>query len=221
MNASLRAGVGMTSQRTRQRLIERLRKSGIHDEAVLAVLEQTPRHLFLDEALAHRAYEDTPLPIGHNQTISQPYMVALMTQLIEASKPGVKRILDIGTGCGYQTSVLSQMATWVFTVEIIEALSFAAQKRLQALGYTNVSYKVGDGYQGWENKAPFDGIIVAAAPPMVPEALKHQLAVGGKLVIPVGSSAQQQLRLIERTAGGFNEQVISDANFVPLVSHTD
>jgi protein-L-isoaspartate(D-aspartate) O-methyltransferase len=221
MNASLRAGVGMTSQRTRQRLIERLRKSGIHDEAVLAVLEQTPRHLFLDEALAHRAYEDTPLPIGHNQTISQPYMVALMTQLIEASKPGVKRILDIGTGCGYQTSVLSQMATWVFTVEIIEALLFAAQKRLQALGYTNVSYKVGDGYQGWENKAPFDGIIVAAAPPMVPEALKHQLAVGGKLVIPVGSSAQQQLRLIERTAGGFNEQVISDANFVPLVSHTD
>ncbi len=209
----------MTSMRTRQRLVERLRTSGISDEAVLAVLEQTPRHLFLDEALAHRAYEDTPLPIGHNQTISQPYMVALMTQLIGASNGGVKRILDIGTGCGYQTSILSQLTTWVFTIERIAELSADAQQRLQNLGYTNISYKVGDGYEGWPNKAPFDGIIVAAAPPTVPEALKQQLAIGGKLIIPVGSTERQHLKLIERSHSGFNEQVISNAKFVPLVSH--
>ncbi len=221
MSSASRAGVGMTSMRTRQRLMERLRASGIIDEAVLAVLEQTPRHLFLDEALAHRAYQDTPLPIGHNQTISQPYMVALMTELLGVSDGSVKRILDIGTGCGYQTAILSQLATWVFTVECIDALSAGAQKRLQGLGYTNISYKVGDGYRGWENKAPFDGIIVAAAPPAVPEALKKQLAVGGKLVIPVGSSAQQQLKLIERSSTGFSEYIITDVKFVPLVSHTE
>lgn len=209
----------MTSQRTRQRLITHLRDEGISDEAVLAVLEQTPRHLFLDEALAHRAYENTPLPIGHNQTISQPYMVALMTQLLAVSDSKVKRVLDIGTGCGYQASILAQLATWVFTVERITALSNDAQNRLQKLGYSNVSYKVGDGYLGWQNKAPFDGILVAAAPPTVPEALKQQLAVGGKLVIPVGSSAQQQLRLIERDANGFSEQLLSYVNFVPLVNH--
>lgn len=205
--------------RTRQRLVERLRSSGISDEAVLAVVEKTPRHLFLDEALAHRAYEDTPLPIGHNQTISQPYMVALMTQLISASNGETKRILDIGTGCGYQTAILSQLATWVFTIERIAELLADAQQRLQNLGYTNISYKVGDGYEGWANKAPFDGIIVAAAPPTVPEALKQQLAVGGKLIIPVGSSERQQLKLIEHTSTGFSEQIVSNAKFVPLVGH--
>ncbi len=218
MNEPLHTGVGMTSMRTRQRLVERLRSNGIDDEAVLEVIERTPRHLFLDEALSHRAYEDTPLPIGHNQTISQPYIVALMTQLVGASKKPVKRVLDIGTGCGYQTAVLSQLVDWVFTIERIESLSGDAQARLQALHYKNISYRVGDGYAGWANKAPFDGIIVAAAPEAVPEALVQQLAVGGKLIIPVGSSTQQQLQLIERTQNGFVQEVVTDAHFVPLVS---
>jgi protein-L-isoaspartate(D-aspartate) O-methyltransferase len=212
-----RAGVGMTSARTRQRLIHRLRDQGITDDAVLSVISETPRHLFLDEALRHRAYEDTPLSIGYHQTISQPYIVALMTELVKAGDPSVKRILDIGTGCGYQAAVASQLVDWVFTVERIEALSLSARERLQHLGYKNISYLYGDGYQGWERKAPFDAIIVAAAPPHVPAALKQQLAVGGRLVIPVGVDEQQVLRLITRTASGFNEQLREAVKFVPLV----
>ncbi len=207
----------MTSARTRQRLIDRLREQGIDDEAVLSALFDTPRHLFLDEALRHRAYENTPLSIGHHQTISQPYIVALMTQLVNASDPGVKRVLDIGTGCGYQAAVLSQLVSWVFTVERIEALSFSARERLQALGYKNISYLCGDGYQGWQRKAPFDAIIVAAAPASVPEALKQQLAVGGRLVIPVGDDDSQALLLIERTRNGFKEQTREAVKFVPLI----
>jgi len=213
----MQAGVGMTSARTRQRLIDRLREQGIEDEAVLSVLFDTPRHLFLDEALRHRAYENTPLSIGHHQTISQPYIVALMTQLAKASDPGVGRVLDIGTGCGYQAAVLSQLVDWVFTVERIEALSFSARERLQTLGYKNISYLCGDGYQGWPRKAPFDAIIVAAAPPAIPEALKQQLAVGGRLVIPVGDEENQALRLIKRTKGGFDEEIREAVKFVPLV----
>jgi protein-L-isoaspartate(D-aspartate) O-methyltransferase len=208
----------MTSARTRQRLIDRLREQGIEDEAVLSVLFDTPRHLFLDEALRHRAYENTPLSIGHHQTISQPYIVALMTQLVKASDPAVKRVLDIGTGCGYQAAILSQLVDWVFTVERIEALSFSARERLQQLGYKNISYLCGDGYQGWPRKAPFDAIIVAAAPPSVPEVLKQQLAVGGRLVIPVGDDESQVLRLIRRTKSGFDEQIREAVKFVPLVS---
>jgi len=208
----------MTSARTRQRLIDRLRGQGIKDEAVLSVLFDTPRHLFLDEALRHRAYENTPLSIGHHQTISQPYIVALMTQMVKASDPGVKRVLDIGTGCGYQAAILSQLVDWVFTVERIEALSFSARERLQQLGYKNISYLCGDGYQGWSRKAPFDAIIVAAAPPSVPEVLKQQLAVGGRLVIPVGDDGSQVLRLIQRTKSGFDEQIREAVKFVPLVS---
>lgn len=213
-----RSGIGMTSARTRQRLIDRLRAQGIQDEAVLAAIFETPRHLFLDEALRHLAYEDRPLSIGHHQTISQPYIVALMTQLVSTSEDRVKRVLDIGTGCGYQAAVLSQLADWVFTVERIEALSFDARERLQELGYKNISYLCGDGYQGWLKKAPFDAIIVAAAPPSVPEALKQQLAVGGRLVIPVGESEAQALRVIERTPSGFTEQTHGMVRFVPLVS---
>jgi protein-L-isoaspartate(D-aspartate) O-methyltransferase len=210
-------GVGMTSARTRLRLIDHLREQGIHDEAVLSALLNTPRHLFLDEALRHRAYENTPLSIGHHQTISQPYIVALMTQLVKASDPGVKRVLDIGTGCGYQAAVLSQLVDWVFTVERIEALSFSARERLQALAYKNISYLCGDGYQGWQRKAPFDAIVVAAAPPSVPEALKQQLAIGGRLVIPVGDDENQVLRLIRRTKSGFEEQIREAVKFVPLI----
>lgn len=210
-------GVGMTSARTRQRLIDHLREQGINDEAVLSALLDTPRHLFLDEALRHRAYENTPLSIGHHQTISQPYIVALMTQLVNASDPGVKRVLDIGTGCGYQAAVLSQLSDWVFTVERIEALSFSARERLQTLGYKNISYLCGDGYQGWQRKAPFDAIVVAAAPASVPEALKQQLAIGGRLVIPVGDDENQALRLIRRTNSGYEEQIREAVKFVPLI----
>lgn len=211
------AGIGMTSARTRQRLLDRLREQGIDDESVLSAIFDTPRHLFLDEALQHQAYEDRPLSIGYQQTISQPFIVALMTQMIGASEEGTKRVLDVGTGCGYQASVLSQLVDWVFTIERIPELSFSARERLQSLGYKNISYLVGDGYQGWKNKAPFDAIIVAAAPPKVPQMLKQQLAVGGRLVIPVGSGNSQALRLIERTNSGFAEQTIGAVKFVPLL----
>ncbi len=211
------AGVGMTSARTRQRLLDRLREQGITDEQVLDAIFNTPRHLFLDEALQHQAYEDRPLSIGHQQTISQPYIVALMTQLVEASGDRVKRVLDIGTGSGYQAAVLSQLVDWVFTVERIEDLSFSARERLQSLAYKNISYLAGDGYQGWLNKAPFDAIIVAAAPPEIPEQLKQQLSMGGRLIIPVGLDEDQVLRLIERTPKGFSEQTLAAVKFVPLV----
>ena len=216
-----RIGVGMTSARTRQRLIDRLRAQGIDDEVVLEAMLETPRHLFLDEALGHLAYEDRPLSIGHQQTISQPYIVALMTQLARVSDAAVKRVLDIGTGCGYQAAVLAQLADWVFTVERIEALSLEARERLQQLGYKNISYLCGDGYRGWPNKGPFDAIIVAAAAPDVPETLKEQLALGGRLVIPVGGSEVQSLRLIERTRSGFAEQTHGLVRFVPLVKETE
>ena len=214
----LEQGVGMTSARTRRRLIEQLRGLGVQDETVLSVMFETPRHLFLDEALRHRAYENTSLSIGHHQTISQPYVVALMTELACAGAPGVKRVLDIGTGCGYQAAVLSQMAEWVFTIERIEDLSFSARERLQQLGYKNISYLCGDGYRGWHQKAPFDAIIVAAAPPEVPHALKQQLAVGGRLVIPVGGEEQQNLRVITRTAGGLDEQIREPDIILPLLA---
>lgn len=207
----------MTSARTRRRLIEQLRGQGIRDESVLSIMMETPRHLFLDEALQHRAYENTPLSIGHQQTISQPFIVALMTELAQAGDEKVRRVLDIGTGCGYQAAVLAQLVDWVFTVERIEALSLNARERLQKLGYKNISYLVGDGYQGWPQKAPFDAIIVAAAPPVVPVALKEQLAVGGRLVIPVGDDVNQALRVIRRTATGFDEQIREPVKFVPLV----
>ncbi len=207
----------MTSARTRQRLIDRLREQGIEDEDVLSEMLNTPRHLFLDEALRHRAYANTPLSIGLLQTISQPYIVALMTELAKASDPKVKRVLDIGTGCGYQAAVLSQLVDWVFTVELIEALSFSARERLQHLGYKNISYLCGDGYQGLPRTAPYDAIIVAAGPPQILAALKRQLAVGGRLVIPVGDDENQALRLIKRTSSGFIEQIREPVRFVPLV----
>ena len=215
--SAAQSGIGMTSMRTRRRLIEQLRAQGIQDEAVLSVMMNTPRHLFLDEAMQHRAYENAPLSIGHQQTISQPFIVALMTELARASDPEVKRVLDVGTGCGYQAAVLAQLVDWVFTVERIEALSLEARERLQTLGYRNISYLVGDGYRGWTQKAPFDAIVVAAAAPVVPAELKEQLAIGGRLVIPVGDEGHQFLRVIRRTSGGFEEQTREAVRFVPLV----
>lgn len=212
------AGIGMTSMRTRKRLLERLREQGIRSEPVLKVIAETPRHLFLDKALSHKAYENTALPIGQNQTISQPFMVALMTEfLLEASIP-MRKILEVGTGCGYQTAVLSPFAKWIFTIERIESLQQGARTLLPQIGCRNVSYLNGDGFAGWPSNQPFDGILVAAAPPAVPPALLAQLQIGGRLVIPVGDDTEQNLRIITRTDSGFDEQQQIRVRFVPMVS---
>lgn len=212
-----RHGIGMTSQRTRERLIERLYEEGLSNPRVLEVIRRTPRHLFVDEALAHRAYEDTALPIGHNQTISQPYMVGRMTELLLAAGP-LDKVLEIGTGSGYQTSVLAQLVERVFSVERIQALQERAKERLQELNLRNVVFRWGDGWEGWNALGPYNGIIVTAAAAEVPQALLDQLAPGGRLVIPVGAGAEQQLLLIVREEQGFTRHVLDDVRFVPLLN---
>ncbi len=212
-----RHGIGMTSQRTRERLIERLYEEGLSNPSVLEVIRRTPRHLFVDEALAHRAYEDTALPIGHNQTISQPYMVGRMTELLLAAGP-LDKVLEIGTGSGYQTSVLAQLVERVFSVERIQALQERAKERLQELNLRNVVFRWGDGWEGWNALGPYNGIIVTAAAAEVPQALLDQLAPAGRLVIPVGAGAEQQLLLIVRDEQGFTRHVLDDVRFVPLLN---
>jgi len=209
-------GIGMTSQRTRDRLIQRLREEGIRDERVLEAMRNVPRHLFVDEALASRAYEDTALPIGQGQTISQPYIVALMTQVLLAGGR-LKKVLEVGTGSGYQTAVLAQLVDEIFSVERIEPLMKLARKRLRELGCRNVQIKLSDGSWGWKEHAPYDGIIVTAAPAEVPPALLEQLAPGGRLVIPVGGPAMQELRLVQYTDKGLTQERLELVNFVPLV----
>jgi protein-L-isoaspartate(D-aspartate) O-methyltransferase len=216
--AEARDGIGMTSMRTRRRLIERLRANGIQSEPVLAAMEATPRHLFVGEAMAHKAYEDTALPIGHNQTISQPWVVARMTELLLEGDETPKKVLEVGTGCGYQTAILSQLVRWVFTIERIGALLDQARERLQLLGYRNVSYLHGDGFAGWDSNSPFDRILVAAAPKQVPSLLLEQLAEGGRMVLPVGGSGHQVLRLVTRTASGYHEEEREAVRFVPMLS---
>jgi len=211
-------GIGMTSQRTRDRLVSRLREQGINNERVLTQIGQTPRHIFIDEALSHRAYEDTALPIGHGQTISQPFIVALMTQLLLEVRP--RRVLEIGTGCGYQTAILARLCDKVFTIERVEALVPRAQARFRALGLRNVISKHGDGYQGWEVHAPFDAILVTAAPTEVPMPLLQQLAAGGRLVVPVGGDGAQQLKVLDLGEDGWRETVRESVRFVPLVTGT-
>ena len=211
-------GIGMTSQRTRDRLVARLREQGIDDVEVLACMGGVPRHIFVDEAMAHRAYEDTALPIGHSQTISQPFIVALMTQLLFEIKP--HQVLEVGTGSGYQTAVLAQLCQRLCSVERISALIQRARARLSAMSIKNVLLKHGDGYSGWQAHAPFDGIMVTAAPPAVPEALLDQLAIGGRLIAPVGDDVVQELIVIDRTPDGFVERVHDRVNFVPLLSGT-
>ena len=213
------AGIGMTSVRTRDRLIDRLRAEGIRDERVLGAMRAVPRHIFVDEALASRAYEDTALPIGAGQTISQPYIVARMTEaIVEGRRPS--KVLEIGSGCGYQTAVLAQLVEQVYSVERIDALIAPARERLHALGVNNVRMRKGDGFEGWSAHAPYDGILVAAAPGFVPPALVEQLAVGGRLVIPVGTQGAQRLLLVTRTEGGVEEQTLAQVSFVPLVPGT-
>ena len=214
-----RRGIGMTSQRTRERLIQRLREEGLSNPEVLDVILCTPRHLFVDEALAHRAYEDTALPIGSNQTISQPYMVGRMTELLLAAGP-LDKVLEIGTCCGYQTAVLAQLVERVFSVERIQSLQERAKEQLAELGLRNVVYRWGDGWEGWNALAPYNGILVTAGAKEVPQALLDQLAVGGRLVIPVGETDQQQLLLIIREAEGFVYQRLEGVRFVPLLSGT-
>ena len=207
----------MTSRRTRSRLVERLRAEGVTDQRVLAAMGELPRHLFVDEALASRAYEDVALPIGAGQTISQPYIVARMTEAVLGGREGA-RVLEIGTGCGYQTAVLARLARRVFTVERIESLLEGARERLRALGVSNVRYRHGDGFAGWPAQAPFDAILVAAAPAGVPEALPGQLEIGARMVIPVGPQGDQELVLITRRESGFEESVLERVSFVPLLS---
>lgn len=210
------AGLGMTSQRARQRLLARLQEEGISNWAVLGAVHDTPRHLFIDEALAHRAYEDTALPIGLGQTISQPYVVARMSELLLTGP--LKRVLEIGTGSGYQTAVLAQIAEEVFTIERIRALQDQARTRHQRLELRNIRYRHGDGWQGWAEEGPFDGIIVTAAPDSVPQALLEQLADGGRLIVPVGAEfGVQELRLIQRHGEHFETTVVEQVRFVPLV----
>lgn len=209
-------GIGMTSQRTRDRLIGRLQDQGIRNFDVLDAIRSVPRHLFIDEALAHRAYEDTALPIGHNQTISQPYIVARMTELlIEGGR--LKNVLEIGTGSGYQTAVLARFAQQVCSVERIKALQEKARARLKSLKINNVLLRYADGNTGMKDKAPFDGILAAAAPAQIPLELLDQLAVGGRLIIPVGEHKQVLYR-VTRTETGFQQDKIEEVKFVPFRS---
>lgn len=212
-------GIGMTSQRTRVRMIERLREKGIRHEAVLAAMGAVPRHLFVEEALASRAYEDTALPLGMGQTISQPFIVARMIELLLNGRSGLGRTLEIGAGCGYQAAVLAQLTSEVYAVERLSALLEKAKANMRAIQQFNVRLKHADGQLGLAEAGPFDSIIVAAAGLQVPPALLNQLADGGRLVLPVGAD-EQYLRLIERNATGFSEARLDAVRFVPLLAGT-
>jgi len=210
-------GIGMTSQRTRDRLVERLREKGIRNEKVLDVIGNTPRHLFVDEALASRAYEDTALPIGYNQTISQPYIVAVMTDLVTRNNPG--KVLEIGTGSGYQAAVLAPLVDKIYTVERIEPLATQARQRFRKLGIRNVRASYSDGTEGLPEFAPYDAIITTAAAEEIPEALLEQLSPeGGRLIIPVGSRARQTLMLVTRNDNIFEHEELDPVIFVPLLT---
>ena len=210
-------GFGMTSKRTRERLVARLCEEGISDEDVLDAIRNVPRHIFIDEALASRAYDNVALPIGMGQTISQPFIVALMTQCVVAP-PRPSRVLEIGTGCGYQTAVLASLVQRVYTVERIELLLTRARRLLRSLDVVNVSFKHDDGAAGWAERGPFDAVLVTAAPSRIPEALIDQLVVGGRLVIPVGDSRRQWLKVFTRTRSGVDEDSIADVSFVPMLA---
>ena len=209
-------GIGMTSARTRDRLVNRLKDQGIVSPQVLERIRQVPRHLFVDEALASRAYEDTALPIGYGQTISQPYVVARMTEALLAAMSG-DRVLEIGTGCGYQTAVLAPLVKQVFSVERLRELSTRAKQRLRQLDIYNVQYRYGDGWEGWSKYAPYDGIIVAAAAPELPEKLLEQLAPGGVLIMPVGPPGRQELAQVTRQEDHYAHVSLGAVSFVPLV----
>lgn len=210
------AGIGMTSDRTRKRLVDQVRSMGVSNEAVLAVMQSLPRHIFVDEALASRAYENTALPIGHGQTISQPYTVALMTQTL-LNKPRAK-VLEIGTGCGYQTAILAPLCDKLVSIERIVKLHRQARDRLYDLGVRNVIFRHGDGFAGMLDNAPYDGILAAAVSEDVPQDLTDQLADGGRIVMPVGRDASQVLIVIDKTPNGLLRQEIEAVRFVPRLA---
>ena len=209
-------GIGMTSERTRERLIDRLKEQGIESRIVLDQIKKVPRHIFVDEALSSRAYEDTALPIGHGQTISQPFIVARMTEVLLNHVSGNK-ILEIGTGCGYQTAVMSPLFKKIYSVERINPLLVKTKKRLRSLGIYNVNYRHDDGWNGWEKYGPYDGIIVAAAAPHVPDKLLHQLEIGGTLIMPFGEKEKQELVIVYRDGDNFDYKRLGAVSFVPLV----
>lgn len=212
-------GIGMTSERTRLRMVERLRRAGVRDEAVLSAMAQVPRHIFVDEALSSRAYEDLSLPLGHGQTISHPLTVARMCELARGGR-SLGRVLEIGTGCGYQAAVMSRLAREVYSLERIEPLLELARVRiLRDLRIANVRMKLADGQQGLAEVAPFEAIVIAAAASEVPAALLDQLGPGGRMVLPLGSE-QQRLCLIEHTGAGFEQKLLEAVRFVPLLSGT-
>jgi protein-L-isoaspartate(D-aspartate) O-methyltransferase len=213
------SGIGMTSARTRDRLVQRLREQGIANLAVLDRIRNVPRHIFVDEALGSRAYEDTALPIGYGQTISQPYIVARMTEALLEGGP-LENVLEIGTGCGYQTAVLAPLVQRLYTVERIEPLIARAKQRLKDLGIRNVRFRHGDGSLGWKAHAPFDGILVAAAPLTVPEPLLKQLAIGGRLIVPVGPEGEQELVRLTRRETTIEKRSLGAVAFVPLLGGT-
>lgn len=210
-------GIGMTSQRTRARMIERLREQGIRDEQVLAAIASVPRHVFVEEALASRAYEDTALPLGFSQTISQPYIVARMIELLRENRATLGKTLEIGAGCGYQAAVLAQLTNEVYALERIEPLLAKAKLNMRAIRQFKVRLKHADGQLGLPEAAPFDSIIVAAAATNVPKALLQQLALGGRMLLPLGTG-DQYLLMIERSADGFVETRLDSVRFVPLLS---
>lgn len=209
------SGIGMTSQRTRLRMVDRLRAQGIADEVVLNAMADTPRHIFIDEALQSRAYDDVSLPIGFGQTISQPYIVARMTELARAGQ-AIGRVLEVGTGCGYQASVLARVAREVFSVERIAALQNKARNHVREQKLSNIRFKVADGHLGLPEAAPFDAILMTAAATHVPQALVDQLKTGGRLIFPMGTS-EQYLYLIEKTAQGVVQNKLEAVRFVPLL----
>ena len=209
-------GIGMTSARTRQRMIDRLRDQGIVDETVLAAMYAVPRHLFVDEALASRAYDDVSLPINYEQTISQPYIVARMIEVLRATERPLRRVLEIGTGCGYQAAVLAHVFPEVYSMERIAPLYERSKKILHELNIDNVTVRYADGSAGVPEAAPFDGIIMAAAAPAMSAALRGQLSLGGRMVLPVGRQ-EQWLYLVEREAQGFRESKLEPVKFVPLL----
>jgi protein-L-isoaspartate(D-aspartate) O-methyltransferase len=213
------SGIGMTSARTRDRLVQRLREQGIENLTVLDRIRNVPRHIFVDEALGSRAYEDTALPIGYGQTISQPYIVARMTEaLLEGGT--LENVLEVGTGCGYQTAVLAPLVTHLYSIERIEPLLSRARERLKELGIRNVRFRHGDGTLGWKPHAPFDGILVAAAPLTVPDALIKQLKIGGRVVVPIGPEGEQELVRLTRREQRIEREPLGPVAFVPLLGGT-
>jgi protein-L-isoaspartate(D-aspartate) O-methyltransferase len=213
------SGIGMTSARTRDRLVQRLREQRITNLAVLDRIRNVPRHIFVDEALGSRAYEDTALPIGYGQTISQPYIVARMTEALLEGGPA-DSVLEVGTGCGYQSAVLAPLVTQLYTIERIEPLLTRARERLKELGIRNVRFRHGDGSLGWKAHAPFDGILVTAAPLTVPDALIKQLKMGGRLVGPIGPEGEQQLVRLTRREQRIEREMLGAVAFVPLLGGT-